>query len=56
MFVTQRNFKSGMEKYVSKHTTGTKICFERAIQLNSKHCYIIEKVKVQNHSIILLHM
>lgn len=42
--LTQRNFKSGMEKYISKHTSGTRVCFERATHLNSKHCYIVEKV------------
>lgn len=42
--MAQRNFKSGMEKYIRKHTSGTRVCFEKAISLNSKHCYIVEKV------------
>ena len=40
----QRDFKSGMERYVQKQTSATVRCFEKAVSLNNKHCYIVEKV------------
>ena len=42
----QRDFKSGMERYICKHVAGTVVCFKKAVSLNAKHCYIVEKVKI----------
>ncbi len=49
----QRDVKSGMERYIQAQTAPTVRCFEKAVALNDKHCFIVEKVSLYVQSVTL---
>ena len=54
IFFLQRDIKAGTDKFVQKQLPPILKCFAKAVSLNNRHCYIIEKVK-QMHQWTKLH-